>query len=334
MLIVELILEKLEMTSADDRFDKPQHIKSWTGQKKLEWLLAQLQPVTDVLYLEFDAPSMDDVILQLGIPGVPERHRFPARMRGQEVTVNIANQLYAFTVPRIPPKVSDTTDELFDSSMGFLRMMMDFLVLDDIIHAGDITRVPAILKRLSPTFIGLTTYRSKYAIECINFVTKLEWVLSEREKVKVLLRAFINAAGKQGKNKPADLQQENNIKVMKTVLRGLGAGKTKAAIVRSSTAAPAINDVAVQYQEGAGIEIPSASFDHHKKNSEEDSTLIKEELREVRPFRVQRGRTVGLRVSSWTTDSVDKFKFKQFVKRNAARAVAHCAPDIEDLDFE
>lgn len=144
--------------------------------------------------------------------------------------------VYQTVVPILPPKVHDSTDELYNSSLGFLRMMTDYMVFDNIIDAGDVTRLPAILKRLCPTFIGLTSYMSKYAIECVNLVTKLQWVLCE-EKVKVLMRAFVNPSGKTLRNKPADMQQENNIKAVKSVLRGLGAGKTEAAILRSSKAA-------------------------------------------------------------------------------------------------
>lgn len=35
--------------------------------------------------------------------------------------------------------------------------------------------------------------------------------------------AFVNVHGKPGKNKAADMQQENNIKQVKNVIRSLGA---------------------------------------------------------------------------------------------------------------
>ncbi|ELU13996.1 hypothetical protein CAPTEDRAFT_215655 [Capitella teleta] len=98
-------------------------------------------------------------------------------------------------------------------------------------RAGDVTRLPAVLKRLAHTFIGLTSFKSKYAIECINLITKLMWVLTEKEGTKVMIRAFINTSAKQGHNKPADMQQENNIKTVKTVVKGLGAGTTETALL-------------------------------------------------------------------------------------------------------
>ena len=322
--MVELIRDRLNLTSTDDPIDKPQHIKTWTLKKKLDWLLRLLQPVTEELFKEFDKPSLDNITMHVDFGGSVQNVTFPAAMRGQTVTIRVNNILYQVAVPTLPRKVHHRNDELVNSSLGFLRLMMDFLVFNDIIHAGDITRLPAILKRLCPTFIGLTSYMSKYAIECVNLITKLEWVLSEREKVKVMMRAFVNPAGKPGRNKPADMQQENNIKAVKSVLRGLGASKTNAAIVRSSKAAPAIDNMALTYQEACGIKARGGLFEHHKKDSSEDASLVKEELQEARPFATQEGRTVDLKVSSWPTDSVEKNKFMDFVKRNAARAVNHC----------
>ena len=102
------------------------------------------------------------------------------------------------------------SDDLHNYSLSFLRASMDLLQLDDLISAGDVQRLSIIMKRLIPTFIGLTSYRSKYAIECVNFVTKTECILSEKDSVAVKLGAFVNPTGKPGHNKPADMQQENN----------------------------------------------------------------------------------------------------------------------------
>ena len=97
------------------------------------------------------------------------------------------------------------SDDLHNYSLSFLRASIDLLQLDDLIKAGDIQRLSIIMKRLVPTFIGLTSYRSKYAIECVNFVTKTVCILSETDSVAVQLGAFVNPTGKPGHNKPADM---------------------------------------------------------------------------------------------------------------------------------
>ena len=87
----------------------------------------------------------------------------------------------------MPPLVDD---DIYNYSLSFLRVAMDLLQFDDLVKSGDIDRLTIVMKRLCPTFIGLTSYRSKYAIECVNFLTKTECLLSEKDSVKVKLEAF------------------------------------------------------------------------------------------------------------------------------------------------
>ena len=164
-LLLDFVLER-KGEAADD-WCIPETLKAWSSKKKFQWLMDQMKPLVDELFVPFSHQE---------------------------------------------PLIDTNNDELNNVSFAFLRTMMDFMTFDEIIHAGDANRVPAMLKRLAPTFIGLTSLHSKYAIECINMITKLEWLLSEQHKAKVLLRAFVNTSGKAGCNKPADMQQENNIK--------------------------------------------------------------------------------------------------------------------------
>ena len=53
-------------------------------------------------------------------------------------------------------------------------MAMDLLQFNDLNKSGDIDRLTIVMKRLYFTFIGLTLYRCKYAIECVNFLTETQ----------------------------------------------------------------------------------------------------------------------------------------------------------------
>jgi hypothetical protein len=150
----------------------------------------------------------------------------------------------------IPPPVNDAT---YNYNTSLLRCGLDFLELDRLICAGDADQLSVMMRRLIPTFISLTSYRSKYAIEAVNFLTKTELLLSEYESARVRLQSFVNTKGMPNHNKPTDMQQENNIKLVKTVIRGLGAGKSDKAMVRISKAAPVVADVCTKLQEELGI---------------------------------------------------------------------------------
>ena len=322
MQIVELLQEDKNLQSTISEIQEfPQHIKVWSAAKKLEWLLTYVDNIVSELFIPFKKP--EDILVHLNLAdGRLVQVPVPAHMRGMQAEIQVAGISYRFLVPVLPPPVRITSDELRNSSLGFLRSMMEFLVLSDIVRAADITRLPVILKRLSATFIGLTSYHSKYAIECINFIAKTQWVLSDRESAKVMLRAFVNTAGQMGKNKPADLQQENNIKTVKTVLRGLGASKTDAALKRTSKAAPVVDKIALDFQKGAGVHIQPTIFSHHKKDSTEDKEIVNEQLRLCRPFANMEGRNVNMNVSPWCLADVDLFKFRDFAVRHSQRAIS------------
>lgn len=221
-------------------------------------------------------------------------------------------------------------DDLYTYSVGLLRVAMDFLVFQYTIKSGDIDTMTILLKRFIPLFIGLASYRSKYAIECINFLTKTECILSEYESVRIKLGAFVNKKGEAGKNKPADMQQENNIKMVKNVIRGLGAGKTDKAMARSSKAAPVVSELV------AGMNKSDSKINKHSKKSlADDMDLLATKMRALHPFKQERGRILAsfndLHANVLT--SVNKFKLKDFIIRHSGRAVNRYVFEQDDNDL-
>lgn len=176
------------------------------------------------------------------------------------------------------------------------------------------------IKRFIPLFVGLSSYRSKYAIECINFLTKTECMLSEFDSVRVKLGLFVNKKGKPGKNKAADMQQENNIKLVKHVIRGLGAGKSDKAMLRVSKAAPVISELVTELE---GNLSKKQKDRHSKKSMTEDIALLGDKIRTLRPFKIQEGRPMNRfeKVHSNIIGGVSKEKLKEFIIRHSCRAV-------------
>lgn len=70
--------------------------------------------------------------------------------------------------------------------------------------------------------------------------------------------SFINRKGKAGKNKPADMEKENQIKFLKDLIRDLGKGKTEAAVVNISRAEPVFRDLSLTFDEIVGLQTPSS----------------------------------------------------------------------------
>jgi hypothetical protein len=307
MIARELILELTRMTIGDtvESWCIPHHIRTWSSEKKLSWLLHKLQPVVEEVFVSF---PVSDFGVQV-------------HSDSEVVHVKVDGHEYVVVTP------IENSDELFNSSMSFLLVMNEFMLFDYIIRIGDVNSIPAVLKRLAAIFDGLTSNHSKYAIECMNLITKLEWVLPEKEKVKVLLRSLVNPMGKSAGNKPADMQQENNIKMIKNVFRGMGAGKlSKQALHRASRAAPAINTIATQFQSSFQIHVAPTKFEHSKKSSETDQKLVREVLQREEPFINVHGRCVGLNVSPSVLKDVCPESFVQLISNNSRRA-------LNQLDF-
>jgi hypothetical protein len=261
MLIVELYTELY----GTDGACVPQHIKTWSRPKKMEWLMTHLQPLVNKLFVPYRAPNMENVKLCLKIGNENRQLSLPPTFRGQVYEVLINGTIVKIPIPGEATLFETNTDEHNKYTLGFMRVMMDFCMLDDIIHAADIDRLPVCLKRLLPSIVGLTSFRSNYSIEIIIFLTKTEHVLSPRDSVAVKLRAFVNPHGREGCNKAADMQQENNIKLVKQVLKGLGASKTDKSMVRASLAAPGISLIVDNFRTSVGLQKSSVPYKHHKK---------------------------------------------------------------------
>jgi len=214
--------------------------------------------------------------------------------------------------------------------MALLRSGIEFILLDDMIKAGDADRMTICVKRLLPTFIGISSYRSKYALECVNFLTKTEILLNQQNADRIKLQAFVNNKGEPGHNKAADMQQENNIKAVKTVIKGLGAGKSDKAMLRVSKAAPVVASISDNLERSLGIDPPSQK-NRTGKNLEDDHSNLHVSLRIIRPFRLVPGRNLAqINMAPSVLSGLDSYKIKEFIERHRDRAINR----IEGLEFE
>ena len=337
MLIVELFLEMNGLTDVQQTIQQPQHVKFWTSQKKLDWLLTTIEPITDAIFKPFAAPNNAGITLKIVLEdGVDHTVTLPSEMAGKTCECHIGSVKVKIHVPGQDESIDKVDDDLYNYNMAFVRSMIDFMALQDCIKYGDIDKLTIIIKRLIPLFAGLHSFRSKYMIEMINFLTKTEYVLSPKESTCVKLRAFVNPTGREGHNKPADLQQENNIKAVKNVVKGLGAGQTDTALVRASEAAPSINAINENFKLSLGMN--SGSFSKkHSKDDTEDKAACMNVLRAIRPFQIQQKRFCGLLkpISESIIHSVDKSVLNSSIIRNATRASSkHHVVDLDDTEVE
>ncbi|XP_053388342.1 uncharacterized protein LOC128551493 [Mercenaria mercenaria] len=178
-------------------------------------------------------------------------------------------------------------DELQNYILNYLQYYFVLLNFKDSIREGDIIRTSNILKIAIPFFFNHSPL-SKYMVECIDFILKTEVLLPAKLSLQVRVASFVNPKGRQGKNKAADLQKENQVKEVKTLIRGLGANKTEQSVIKISAAAPVIKDIVQNFD--SQIDFKEKSTSHKKRSEEEDLQCIIKVLRELRPFRTVPGR--------------------------------------------
>ncbi len=126
------------------------------------------------------------------------------------------------------------------------------------------------------------------------------------------------------------MQQENNIKQVKNVIKGLWAGKSDNAMVRVSQAAPGIENIVEAFQLSLSLRPVGNSQKHFKKSSLEDLNAVLTILRDERPYQIRQGREIGLDMNDTLLKSVNKQKFDEHLVRNARRAMRPFRIDFDE----
>lgn len=219
------------------------------------------------------------------------------------LTIGKSVQLTVNGITVSATRINKETNDIQNYSVCFLQYVFLIWNFMDAIKEGDIFRTNVCFKTMIPLFYCHSEL-SKYLAECIDYIQKTEILLSTKMSMKVRAASFINKSGRIGKNKPADMEKENQVKLLKELIRGLGSNKTENAIVGISKAAPVIESVVHHFDEEAGIcEIRTT---HKSRSLERDSN-------QGRSLQSYKG------INANPIYSVNKEKFHQVVLRTAQR---------------
>ena len=229
---------------------------------------------------------------------------------------------------RIQMQDPQERDDVKNYSKQLLQWFLHLLEFQDAIKEGDITRCNICLKLMIPFFYGHSS-TSKYAVECIDYILKTEVLLPEALGVRCRISSFVNPKGGAGNNKAADMQQENNILVLKDIIKGLGAGKTDKALVRASLAAPVVQAVVENYRQILDIHMRDGR--HVKKSNKEDVKAVVSLTSDIDPFTTTPGRVMehykGIRADAFAR--IDKPHFMNHLAVIANRLKRGISVDID-----
>ena len=205
----------------------------------------------------------------------------------------------------------NTSDQLYNYCTNYCHWYLQMLEMDDTARHGDITRLVPNCMSAIPFFFSHSRL-SKYFVENIDFVFKCEKLLSPLQRMRVLEGSFVNLRGGSESNMEADLMQENSVKVMKNLIKQLGANKTMTAIKRTTAASDTIKSIT----DGVDKFIQSRKLStKHKISSEyEEEKTLGTMLRKCRPFKLNQDRKCTgfekIPVSPFSNIDLDDFKFR------------------------
>ncbi|XP_014667743.1 PREDICTED: LOW QUALITY PROTEIN: uncharacterized protein LOC106809250 [Priapulus caudatus] len=180
-------------------------------------------------------------------------------------------------VRRVADKV-DPVDDLSNYVLQYLQWYFIMIHLSDAIHEGDVIRTNVILKEMIPFFYS-HSYLSKYFVECVDYILKTEVLLPPAIGMRVRAASFVSTHGGNGNNKPTDLQKENEVKMIKELIKGLGSNKTEQSIIAVSKAAPVMMDICANFDKM--LQTPKHGTTHKKRPADEDLQTLLRTLKTV-----------------------------------------------------
>ena len=213
------------------------------------------------------------------------------------------------------------------------NIIKSFMVLADFkdaVSSGNGEYISILRKQLLTHFFATPGF-NEFAIEMLINILQCEVLLSKAEAHRCKWAATVNWKGGVGHNIEIDLFQENRNCEMKKLIRSKGANKTDKAIERASKASGGVSKIVEAFEEQVNIRQKSGAHTH--ESSADDEKSISRDLRNLRPFKMEDGRSfesfVG--ISHDPTHALDKVKFKEWIDRHKKNILLHY-PCTEEAD--
>ncbi|XP_060556001.1 uncharacterized protein LOC132716696 [Ruditapes philippinarum] len=207
---------------------------------------------------------------------------------------------------------------VYNYSCNLCHWFLHLIHMEDVVREGDVIRLIPTLK-YSLQFFFSHSRLSKYFVECLDFILKTEYLLSQMQRMRVLEGAFVNLRGGLGQNIECDLVKENSVRNQKDLIRALGANKTNKAIYRSTKAADTVADICSKVDES--VSVKKQSTRHQIPKSVKDEVVIHQSLRALRPFFKETDRNCQgmLKVAASPLMKIDTKDFKYRIHQVVSR---------------
>ena len=220
-------------------------------------------------------------------------------------------------------------DRLLNYCTNLCHWALHVMELDDTAHEGDLTRIVPNCMYSLPFFYSHSRL-SKYFVECIDYVLKVEHILPPLQRMRVLEGTFVNMHGGAGNNVESDLKQEHSVRNQKDLVRRLGANKSEKAISRAARAADTVACITERLDRS--LHIHAVSGRHKKSDNDKDRDIIRKCLRDERPFRFTPGRgCLGFeQITSSPFEKIDRVDMRDRMAHIISRLFRGFTPNVDN----
>ena len=169
-----------------------------------------------------------------------------------------------------------------------LESGLTFMYFLKLCKMPDRPRLLAVFKLMMEQLKSRNT-KAKYPLELLKLLFMQYSLLSEQRANQVLHACFVNTKGKPESNVPADLQMEWVVKQNKAHIKHMFSNKSMDNIFSKSSALPGLHNIAANFDDAADVIVRTKR--HNPKDIDKDEMQIMDDLRRVKPFKYQPGRT-------------------------------------------
>lgn len=226
-----------------------------------------------------DVPSPSLISPDVWMEDDAERRRILTNISSSIVSKHVDLDI-AFKTSPSQDSAQQIGGTVYDYACEVMSLGLFFLDLKDAVREGDGDRVLLQWKYLLLLF--KSSGRTNYSIEALTFLTQYYMLLPPNLAEQLKWSKFVNTSGLPGHNISCDLHNEHLNRLVKVAIEGLGANKSKKAIIRVAKAIGILSKVTDSFDEAVGVGIPSGK--HSKKSMEKDVKVVIEQLMESKVF--------------------------------------------------
>ena len=214
------------------------------------------------------------------------------------------------------------SDGIWSYGANLIKCFLLLADFKDVVSNGNGEHLLILRKQLLVHFFSTPGF-NEFAIEMFINILQCEVLLSKAEANRCKWAATVNWKGGSGKNIEMDLLQENRNSEMKKLIKVMGANKTEKAITRASKASGGVSKIIEAFEHQVSIHPRSTTHSH--KSSSNDEKSIGTDLRSLRPFSAEEGRTFEsfVEIKPDPTSSFDKQKFTECIQKHKKNILMH-----------